>query len=263
MYSSQDQKSLKCWNCSNLFYVNNSQEVAQCPKCFRYNKIPNDNINSINHSFPTNSNDFEKNLEINNADNIIICPFCNTQNLFRKAADELICYKCSKNIKNGFGNFFTMNNDEEQNSFDKEIIGWRIVPTQKILPPAPITPPPKYEYNSDYLLKRILKSLKKLKNSSEANTIQTPAYNPFPIPTFIPYPAMDYYANRRRSIRYIDDDYRNDRNYNINSKEIRYIPIKYEQREGKDGYKITIRKKSKRGQDILKSTIFEKIFYLK
>ena len=80
--------------------------------------------------------------------------------------------------------------------------------------------------------------MKKLKNSSEANTIQTPAYNPFPIPTFIPYPAMDYYANRRRSIRYIDDDYRNDRNYNI-------------------------RKKSKRGQDILKSTIFEKIFYLK
>ena len=157
MYSSQDQKSLKCWNCSNLFYVNNSQEVAQCPKCFRYNKIPNDNINSINHSFPTNSNDFEKNLEINNADNIIICPFCNTQNLFRKAADELICYKCSKNIKNGFGNFFTMNNDEEEDSFDKEIIGWRIVPTQKILPPAPITPPLKYEYNKRLFTQKNIK----------------------------------------------------------------------------------------------------------
>ena len=49
----------------------------------------------------------------------------------------------------------------------------------------------------------------------------------------------------------------------MNSKEIRYIPIKYEQREGKDGYKITIRKKDKRGQDISKSTIFEKVFYLK
>ena len=261
MYSSQNQKSLKCWNCLNPFYVNSSQEVSQCPKCFRYNRVPNEKINSINHSFQANSNNFEKNLVINN-DNIIICPFCNTKNLFRREAEELICYKCSKNIKNGFDSFFNMHKDEEQNSIDKEIIGWRIVPTQSIAPPAPITPPPNYESNTDYLLKKILKSLKKKKNLNEANTMQTPINNPFPIPTFIPYPVMDYYYNRR-SIRYIDDDNRNDKYCNINSKEIRYIPIKYEQRECKDGYKITIRKKSKRGQDISKSTIFEKVFYLK
>jgi len=260
MYSSQNLKLLKCWNCSNLFYVNSSQEVCQCPKCFRYNRAPNENINSINNSFLTNSNDFDKNLEINN-DNIIICPFCNTKNLFKREGEELICYKCSKNIKNGFGSFFIINKGGEQNSIDKEIIGWRIVPTQRILPPAPITPPPKYESNTDYLLKKILKSLEKQKNSNETKR-QTPIYNPFPTPSFIPYPVMDYYSNRR-NIRYIDDDYRNDRNYNINSKEIRYIPIKYEQKEGTDGYKITIRKKSKRGQDISKSTIFEKVFYLK
>ena len=258
MYSSQNQKSFKCWNCSNIFNANNSLEVAQCPKCFRYNRVPNANINN----FSPNSNEFEKNLEINNTDNIIICPFCNAKNLFRREAEELICYKCSKNIKNGFGSFFIINKDGEQNPFNKEIIGWRIAPNQNILPPAPITPSPKYESNTDYLLKKILKSLKKQKNSNKTNTIQTPIYNPFPTPTFIPYPIMDYYSNRR-SISYIDDDYRNDRNYIMNSKEIRYIPIKYEQREGKDGYKITIRKKDKRGQDISKSTIFEKVFYLK
>ena len=70
---------------------------------------------------------------------------------------------------------------------------------------------------TDYLLKKILKSLEKQKNSNETNARQTPIYNPFPTPSFIPYPVMDYYSNRR-NIRYIYDDYRNYRNYNINSK---------------------------------------------
>ena len=263
MLSSQNLK-LNCWKCSNLFYVNGNQEVAQCPKCNRYNRVPNGKIlNNNNHSFITNSNGFENNITKNNTENIITCPFCYTQNLFRREADQLICYKCSKIIKQGSGSSFLFNTEGSQDlSENKNIIGWRIVPTQNILSLTPNTPPPKYESITDYLLKKILKSLEKQKDKNETNTIKTPMYNPYPAPTFIPYPVIDYYSNRR-NIKYIDDDYRNDRNYNISSKEIRYIPIKNEKKEDNDGYKITIRKKSKRGQGIAKSTTFEKVFYSK
>ena len=263
MFSSQNQK-VNCWKCSNLFDVNCNQEVAQCPKCKRYNRVPNGKIqNNINHSFIENSNGFENDITTNNTKNIIICPFCHIKNLFRREADELICYKCSKIIRQGTSPSFLFNTEGNQDLYDnKKIIGWRIVPTQNILSLTPNTPPPKYESNTDYLLKKILKSLEKQKDKNETNTIQTPIYNPYPTPTFIPFPVIDYYSNRR-SMKYIDDDYRNDRNYNINSKEIRYIPIKNEKKEDKDGCKITIRKKSKRGQGIAKSTTFEKVFYSK
>jgi len=263
MFSFQNQK-LNCWKCSSPFYVNNTQEVAQCPKCNRYNRVPNGKFsNNINHSFTKNINGFESKIAINNSENIITCPFCYTKNLFRREADELICYKCSKIIKQGTSSSFLFKTEGQQDlSDDKKIIGWRIVPSQNILSFTPNTPPPKYESNTDYLLKKILKSLEKQKDKKETNTIQTPMYSPYPTPTFIPYPIMDYY-NNRRSLSYFDDDFRNDRNYNINLKEIRYIPIKNEKKEDKDGYKITIRKKSKRGQGIAKSTTFEKVFYSK
>lgn len=269
LFRNQNQKLLTCWHCSYKFYVNNSQDIAQCPNCNKYNSVPRGyKQRYLSQSFTTNINNlnnFENNITNDISDNIITCPFCYTKNLFRRDADELICYNCSKNIKSGISSSFQVNSEEEQISQDNKIIGWRIVPTQTILsgttplPPYPITPPPQNESNTDYLLKKILKSLKRQKK--EANSMQTPMYNPFPTPTFIPYPIMDYYSNRR-NFRYIDDDYDNGRNYNINSREIRYIPIKTEpEKKDKDGYKITIRRKNKR-KGISKSTILEKVFYL-
>ena len=85
-------------------------------------------------------------------------------------------------------------------------------------------------------------------------------YNPFPVPSFIPYPVADYYGRRRN----IEDDYDRSINYNNRSTEIRYIPIKTENEIPKrDGYKITIRKKKGHGNDLSKSTVFEKVFYFK
>ena len=263
-----NQKSLKCWNCSNVFYANDSLEVEKCPKCNKYNRVPNINKSRNINYFSGNLNNLENNITIDNSEKIITCPFCYTKNLFHNEADELICYKCAKNINKGFETSFQINTQPDETSIDKKIIGWRIVPSPQTflspptpLPPNPVTPSPPIESNTDYLLKKILKSLKKQKNKNESNTMQTHMCNPFPVANFIPYPVIDYYSNRRR---YIDDDYDRGRNNNIHSTEIRYIPIKTEnERINKDGYKITIRKKKGHGKDISKSTIFEKVFYLK
>ena len=163
-----NQKSLTCWNCSNVFYVNDSQEVEKCPKCNKYNRVPNMNKSRNISYFSGNLNNLENNITIDNSEKIITCPFCYTKNLFHNEADELICYKCAKNINKGFENSFQINTQPDETSIDKKIIGWRIVPSPQTilspptpLPPNPVTPSPQIESNTDYLLKKILKSLKK------------------------------------------------------------------------------------------------------
>ena len=267
-----NKKSVTCWKCSNKFYVNDSQDIAQCPKCNKYNSVPIGNKpRNTNHLFTTNVsnlNNFENKITNDKLNNIITCPFCYTKNLFRREADELICYHCSKNIKEGFGSSLEINTEGEQTSLNNnKIVGWRIVPSPEILTGIttlsqyPMTPPTQSSSNTDYLLKKILKSLKKQK--SETNTIQTPKYNPIPTPTFIPYPMIDYCSNRGRT-RYIDNDYNIGKNYNIHSSEIKYIPIKNEpEKKDKDGYRIIIRRKNKSRKGTSKSSVFEKVFYLK
>ena len=258
------KKSITCWNCKELFYSNDSQGVSQCPNCNKYNSISNGIISRNKNSyFINNLTDLENNSTINNSNKIITCPFCFTKNLFRRDADELICYNCSKKIKSS--NNFINYKEEEVIPLDNKIIGWRIVPSQQAflspptpLPSIPMTPPAQTESNTEYLLQKILKNIKKQNSSKEFNTIQPPRYGSIPIPNFIPYPIFDYY-NNRGNVRYIDDDI--NRN-NIRFSEIKYIPIKTEKEKPKnDGYKITIRKKNRNG--LSKSTVFEKVFYFK
>jgi hypothetical protein len=261
-----NQKTITCWNCSNSFYVDSSQEVEKCPKCNKYNRVPKiSHSRNINY-FKGHLDNLENNVTRDSSEKIITCPFCYTKNLFHNEADELICYKCAKNINQGFETSFQINTFPEE-TIDKKIVGWRIVPSQQTfitpptpLPPSPITPSP--QSNTDYLLTKILKSLKKQKNYSEGNNnMHSQIYNPFPVPSFIPYPVVDYYSRSR----YInDDDFDRGKNYINRSTEIRYVPIKTEIEKPKNnGYKITIRKKKGNGKEISKSTIFEKVFYLK
>ena len=266
--SNNSGKSLSCWNCSNLFFSNNNERVAQCPKCHKYNHIPNlSKSANLNHIFTTSLNNLENNRTIENSEKIISCPFCNTKNLFQSDAEELICYKCGKNIKMEFSNSFQLNLGNQYNQLNKNIIGWRIVPSQQsfIAPPTPLPPNPITPYsesNTDYLLKKILKNIKKQKNVKEFNNIQPPNYSFVHTPNFIPFPIVDYYNNRR--INYMDSYLDGEKNNNAHISEIRYLPIKTEkEKPKKEGYKITIRKKNKNSNGLSKSTIFEKVFYLK
>ena len=257
--TNSNQIIISCWNCLNRFHSYTFQEVAKCPKCSKYNRVPNSNISQ-------NLNNFSNYIEINDLDKIISCPFCYTKNIFQREADELLCYKCGNNIKQCSLNSHQLNSQKEDN---RKIIGWKIVPSQQtILTPPVVSPNPvstslQIESNTDYLLKKILKNLKKQKNFSDINAIQPSNYNPFPSPPyFFPYPFADYFISKRS--RNIDDEFGRERNNKICTSEIRYIPIKTENNKpNSNGYKITIRKKHGFGKEISKSTIFEKVFYLK
>ncbi len=178
----------------------------------------------------------------------MICPFCYTKNLFEGDADELICYKCSRKIKSEDNNEIPEILTERE-SLDKKIIGWKLVPNPQFVE-HPLTPIPQNSNNTDYLLKKILKSIKKQNILKESNPVPTPMYNPY-----IPYPVFDY----RRSLSY-SNEY-DDRN--LRTREIRYIPIKTEsEKEKNEGYRITIRKRNKKKNGMGKSTVFEKVFYI-
>ena len=258
-----NKKQISCWNCSSLFYPDDNTDVMKCPNCNKYNSVPKTNISrNINNPQRQNLNNLENNSTIDISENIITCPYCFTKNLFHIDSEELICYNCSKIIKHGFRNSFQINSRE---SLKNNIVGWRIVPSQQqfLSPttpflPSPFTPRLQPDSNTDYLLKKILKNIKKQK--SEFNTLEAPNFNKFNIPNFIPFPVVDY--NNR--INYMDEYSDKNRNNNIRLSEIRYLPIKTEnEKPKKDGYKITIRKKKGNGKGISKSTIFEKVFYFK
>jgi hypothetical protein len=248
------QKSITCWNCSFFFKCDISQPVVLCPNCNKYNRVPKGGkippipLNNFSNIYNIENNSINNN---NNNNNILICPYCFTKNLFESNADELICYKCSRKIKSDNINDTHELITERGNG---NIIGWKLVPNAQYIdyPRTPIAE----NSNTDYLLKKILKSIKK-QNNKEFNPYPAPMYSPY-----IPYPVFDYFNERRNfsySNRYDDDS------INRNSREIRYIPIKTETETVKEknvGYKITIRKRNKKKNGLAKSTVFEKVFYL-
>ena len=241
------QKSLTCWNCSFFLKCDDSQPVILCPNCGKYNRVPNGQRININNDINNNysSNNINR---INFSDNILICPYCYTKNLFERDADELICYKCSRKIKSEDNNEIPEILTERE-SLDKKIIGWKLVPNPQFVE-HPLTPIPQNSNNTEYLLHKILKSIKKQNILKESNPVPTPMYNPY-----IPYPVFDY----RRSLSY-SNEY-DDRN--LRTREIRYIPIKTEsEKEKNEGYRITIRKRNKKKNGMGKSTVFEKVFYI-
>ena len=243
------QKSLTCWNCSFFLKCNDSEPVILCPNCNKYNRVPQGARISINNSSLINNDDINS---FNSSDKVLVCPFCYTKNLFKSDADELICYKCSRKIKSE-NNYNTSEILTEKELLDKKIIGWKLVPNPQYIdyPRTPIA----QNSNTDYLLTKILKSIKK-QNLKESNptTPPTPMYTPF-----IPFPFLDYFSNRR-SFGYSD---RYDEDRSMRTREIRYVPIKTETAQEKnEGYKITIRKKNRKKNGLAKSTVFEKVFYI-
>lgn len=255
--SNLNQITISCWNCLNTFNSSKDREVDKCPKCNRFNRVKIAN-------YYQNLNNLEKNIPSYSSEIIINCPFCYTKNLFNNEAEELICYKCAKNIRIGLNNPLQISSPKEETLNNKEIVGWRIVPSKEaIMPPSvlfssnPISKSIDRESNTDYLLKKILKNIKK-QNSSNS-MIKPMEYNFYPAPNLFPYPFPSYFGYK---------GFDNNRNNNLCTSEIRYIPIKTENnilnnKSNNNVYKITIRKKHRREKGISKSTIFEKVFLLK
>ena len=276
------EKEFSCWNCSNTIMTFTNEPVAKCPNCNKYNKVPSSR--NTNHTKFFKSCDFTSSISNSNENTfekskkIITCPFCDTDNIFRSSADELICYKCGKNILFNSDINITSNSNFQENNI-QPIVGWKIVPSvspinslsslnslnpitpinpiQNISPfqSLPTTPSPKNNDNTEYLLKKILKTIKKNENNHPPTPLP-PQQQFYPMPNFLPFPFIDYIGSRKKD----ENDER--RYYSYASPEIRYVPIKAEPNKKQDdsGYKIVIRKK--KGNNI-RNKIFEKVFYFK
>ena len=158
-------QSSTCWNRHFSFSCSGSELVTLCPNCNKYNRVPGNITN-----FSVNSNNYNSiNDNINSRDKILICPYCYTKNFFASNADESICYKCSRKIR-------LKNSDDvpeilsDRDSYDKKIIGWKLVPTHPCPPiisnyelPLGTMPNVNNNSNTEYLLKNILKLIKKTK----------------------------------------------------------------------------------------------------
>lgn len=273
------EKKFSCWNCSNNIIAFNNESVIKCPNCNKYNKVPS-SVNKDNTKvfksfrFKNSFSSSEENT-FNNLKKIISCPFCDTENIFRRSADKLLCYNCGKNIL--FNKDIKINNyTNTQINNIKSIVGWKIVPSintlnslkslnsvnsinpiQNITPLQPTISPSKNNDNTEYLLKKILKTIKKNENNSTTIPL-SPQQQFYPMSNFMPFSFLDYIRSTRK--------YENNekRNYSCASPEIKYIPIKTEVNEKKNdsGYKIVIRKK-KTGISNIRNKIFEKVFYSK
>ena len=246
-------KTVVCWNCLSVLIVRDEWNVVECSECHKLNRVPHEDFPgdqkiSLHESY----NHFDVNIPY--VFGIVVCPFCRTENRFRRDADHIVCFKChhSFNVNEKlYGNVsynFPLHEKYRFSDLFPEIINYRGYYPQ----PLPI---PKCNCGeTEIMLQKILKTMKK-KNKDDTpqfrNIIPYPMFNPF----MFRYPSYNDFIGRDRG---------NDK------PEIQYIPIKEEPKESKDddeGFKITIRKKPKErfnsSGKVSKSAVFEKVFYTK
>ncbi len=246
-------KTVVCWNCLSVLIVRDEWNVVECSECHKLNRVPHEDFPgdqkiSLHESY----NHFDVNIPY--VFGIVVCPFCRTENRFRRDADHIVCFKChhSFNVNEKlYGNVsynFPLHEKYRFSDVYPNIINYRGFYPQ----PLPI---PKCNCaETEVMLQKILKTMKK-KNKEEStqfrNIIPYPMYNPF----MFRYPGYNDFIGRDRG---------------SSTPEIQYIPIKEEPKETKtddEGFKITIRKKPKErfnsSGKVSKSAVFEKIFYTK
>ena len=244
-------KTVVCWNCLSVLIVRDEWNVVECSECGKLNRVPHEDYPgdtkiSLHESF----NHFDLNIPY--IFGIVVCPFCRTENRFRRDANHVVCYKChhSFNVNEKLGNEVNYNLPlREKYRFSDvypNIINYRG------FYPQPLPVPRCNCAETEYMLQKILKTMKKKNKEKERPR------------NFIPYPMFNPYMFRYP--RY-DDDIGRDRG--IKTPEIQYIPIKEEPMEQKndEGFKITIRKKPRDRFNsvgkVSQSAAFEKIFYTK
>lgn len=220
------EKTICCWNCLSVLMVKEEWNVVECTTCGKFNRIPSEDKNLPNSiQLNDNINHFELNIPY--VFGIITCPFCQTENRFRRDSEHVICYKChhSFNCVNNFPgpfngkNFNTPNRSQsyqQMNSFSGPIS----IPSNPsgrvqrfsdyypdIMQYRGYYPQPYIIQNCDCsqteeLLRKLLKAIKK------KNKIKN--YPPAPV---------DRYAPLRTLVRDIDDidDRRKMNRYNSSS----------------------------------------------
>lgn len=259
------EKTIVCWNCLSVLIVKDNWNVVECSECHKLNRVPHDDIpggGSNKMSLADSYNHFD--VEIPYIFGIVVCPFCRTENRFRRDANHVVCFKChhSFNVRGGLDSDnnkgvvynFPTHDIYRFSDLYPDIIQYRGYY------PQPLTIPKCNCNETELMLQKILKTIKK-KNEKE----QSPPRN-----NIIPYPMYNPFLFMNRLPLY--DDYPPPRREYTPAPQIHYIPYKPEperererERETNQGFKITIRKKSPGdfGASVSKSAAFEKIFYTK
>ena len=239
-------KTVVCWNCLSVLVVRDEWNVVECSECGKLNRVPHEDFPgdtkiSLHESF----NHFDLNIPY--VFGIVVCPFCRTENRFRRDANHVVCFKChhSFNVNERLGGEVNYNFPLREKYRFSDV--YPNIMDYRGFYPQPIPIPRCNCAETELMLQKILKTMKKKNKEKERPR------------SFIPYPIFNPYMFRH------DDDIGRDRKM----PEIQYIPIKEEPKEEKndDAFKITIRKKPRdrfnSSSKVSQSAAFEKIFYTK
>lgn len=276
-------KTIVCWNCLSVLMVKDEWNIIECSECHKFNRVPHFDKNTREQkiTIQEDMNHFDLNMPY--IFGIITCPFCQTENRFKRDADHIVCYKChhSFNVKSYLNNYADINREEKINlnrpfngyghsygrslsmsipNFPRPGFVPHFMQPNKIvqmLPIAPVhvfaPPPPKPNVDSEEVVDRIMRRLER--NRIRNNLIYSMA-NPylFPSPYLFPYSGLLPHFWERRRRNYDDDD---DRRHNY-----RYGNNEYNKND--EAFKITIKKKkvNEDGKEISgKTKAFEKVLY--
>ena len=239
-------KTVVCWNCLSVLIVRDEWNVVECSECHKLNRVPHEDFPgdtkiSLHESF----NHFDLNIPY--VFGIVVCPFCRTENRFRRDANHVVCFKChhSFNVNERLGGEVNYNFPLREKYRFSDV--YPNIMDYRGFYPQPIPIPRCNCAETELMLQKILKTMKKKNKEKERPR------------SFIPYPIFNPYMFRH------DDDIGRD----IKMPEIQYIPIREEPKEEKndDAFKITIRKKPRdrfnSSSKVSQSAAFEKIFYTK
>lgn len=251
-------KTIVCWNCLSVLVVKDNWNVVECSECHKLNRVPHENVPGGDQkiSLADSYNHFDVNIPY--VFGIVVCPFCRTENRFRRDAEHVVCYKChhsfnvngQQNVGGGVNYNFPTHDVYRFSDLYPDIISYRG------FYPQPLPVPVCNCAETEVMLQKILRTLK------DRNDNEAPKRNVIPYPMYNPYMFMHSYPVYDEPPR---------RQYTP-APEIRYVPVS-EPEPKDDGFKITIRKKKKGGlgssvdvssdNRVSRSAAFEKIFYSK
>ena len=256
-YNDQIYGTMVCYNCLSVLLIRKDWNYTRCGECQKVNRIPHKNNIPLQHSsynVYNNSNDFYQDSLNNNKSELIgdvpyvygvvNCPYCTTENKITKDAQRITCYNCA--------NSFNVNSSQ---NYVKETLT-KVIHTGEYIPVY-------QNQNNNHcnchnnslhilMLDKILHELKDKKRPLIA------------YPTVFADPYGFYYRDLIDNNRY---------NNRYEEKEVRKIrmPLSYSQPKIKkenesNGFRITIKKKNKDGNEDNKltrsaSTAFEKVFF--
>ena len=243
-------KTVVCWNCLSVLIVRDEWNVVECSECHKLNRVPHEDFpGDTKISLHESYNHFDLNIPY--IFGIVVCPFCRTENRFRRDANHVVCFKChhSFNVNDNLGGGGINYNFPLREKYRFSDVYPNIMDYRGFYP-QPLPLPRCNCAETELMLQKILKTMKKKNKENERPR------------NFIPYPVFNPYMFRYP--RYDDDIDRE----KIKTPEIQYIPIREEPKENNDNaFKITIRKKPRdrfnSSGKVSQSAAFEKIFYTK